>query len=395
MYDYRKIEERNKGLQAEIDKVLAKEERTADDSTRIAEFMGQIHANDALAGELREAELVELREIAARGVAVDGGLSPEKQAEADASKAFRSYMRSGEEGIPAELRATAMSTTDANGGYIVPEPVHGPVLDLARKYNPIFANATMFELTGDTTMYLPYKSAHGVATTAAEAASHAEQNAPTLGNASLICYDYFSDQRATQQFVDSAIVNGQPAEDWLIQQIYADIIEKAELDAVTGTGSTALTGMFSSAAASYYTPVLSGSADTIANTGYLKWFFSLHPKYRAAGKWVMNSTTLAAAAGMVWPNSYDRLVTVGTDGKCFLMGKEVLETQSAPSIGNGLIPVAFGDIAKGYAVGVHRSVSILRDPYTATPKIRYYGLGRIGGVPWDPAAIILGKSDDA
>jgi len=304
-------------------------------------------------------------------------------------------MHGGDEKVTPELRASLVAGTDANGGYMVPEPAHGPFLEKARAYNPVFGAATLFELTGDTKMYLPYKAAVGVATTATETGARAEQNAPTIGNATLECFDYWSDQRATQQFMDSTVVNGQPAEDWMMQSIYNDIIEKAELDAVTGTGSTALTGLFSAAAVSWYSTSLSGASNALVNTAFLKWFFALHPKYRANASWVMNSTTLATVAGYVWPNTYDKLVEVGADGVTRILGKPVLECQNAPAIGDGLYPVAFGDIRQGYAVGVHRSVSVLRDPYTATPKIRYYGLGRIGGVPWDPAAVLLGKSDDA
>lgn len=394
MYDYTKLEKRNEVLQNEVQSLLHKPEdqRSADDATKIAEIMGAIHANDQLASELREAELVELREVVARGHKVDGGKSPEDQKADDERRAFSSYMKTGD--VPAELRAS-MSTTDANGGYIVPEPTHATFVDLARAYNPIFKNATMFQLNGDTTMYLPYKLTDGVATTATETGARSEQNAPTLGNQSLICYDYYTDQRATQTFLDSANVNGQPAEEWLVQQVYDDIFEKAELDAVTGTGSTAITGMFSTTAASYYTTSLSGTANALSNTAFLTWFFALHPKYRGNAKWVMNSTTLATVAGYAWPNTYDKLCDIGADGVVRILGKEVLETENAPAIGNGLIPVAFGDISKGYAVGVHRNISVLRDPYTSAPKVRFYGLGRLGGVPWDPNAILLCKSDDA
>lgn len=396
MYDYRKIEERNKELQGQLKDLSNKQDPSVDDMRRSAEILGAIHANDQVASELREAELEELRNIVKNGRVIDGGMTPEKQQEVDAERAFRSYLRGGEDKIPSELRTALVAGTDANGGYVVPEPVHGPMIELARKYNPIWANATLFELTGDTKMYLPYKATHGVATTATETGARSEQTEPTLGAATLECFDYYSDQRATQTFIDSAIVNGMSGEEWLMGEVYKDIIEKAEYDAVIGAGSTALTGMFSTTAQSYYTTSLSASADTLVNTAFLKWFFELNPKYRANAKWVMNSSTLATVAGYVWPNTQEKLVTISEDtGTVRILGKEVLECESAPSIGASAFPVAFGDIKQGYAVGIHRSVSILRDPYTATPKIRYYGLGRLGGVPWNPKAIILGKSDNA
>ena len=47
------------------------------------------------------------------------------------------------------------------------------------------------------------------------------------------------------------------------------------------------------------------------------------------------------------------------------------------------------DIAKAYAVAIHKNTTILRDPYTATPKIRFYACGRIGGKAWDANAAVL------
>ena len=53
------------------------------------------------------------------------------------------------------------------------------------------------------------------------------------------------------------------------------------------------------------------------------------------------------------------------------------------------INLVFGDIAKGYAVAIHRNTTILRDPYTATPKVRFYANMRVGGRPWDKDAVVL------
>jgi len=65
----------------------------------------------------------------------------------------------------------------------------------------------------------------------------------------------------------------------------------------------------------------------------------------------------------------------------------------APTIANGAFPAAYGDMQKAYAVGVHRNLSVLRDPYSAKPYVTFYNLTRIGGVPTDPAALLLMKSD--
>ena len=77
------------------------------------------------------------------------------------------------------------------------------------------------------------------------------------------------------------------------------------------------------------------------------------------------------------------------------MGKQVVEVDDAPAIGAANYPVALGDLAQGYAAGIHKSVSILRDPYTAAPNVRFYGLARMGGTVWNKDAVLLIKSNNA
>ena len=52
-------------------------------------------------------------------------------------------------------------------------------------------------------MILPNKATHGVATTATETGARSEQAEPTFAVPTLTAVDYYTDQRASQQFIDS------------------------------------------------------------------------------------------------------------------------------------------------------------------------------------------------
>lgn len=380
-FDYRIVEERTKALEAKALEISAKETQTPAEHDEFVSLMAEIHANEKIAAELRDAEIAELRDIVARGTQIGGGEPSKEEAEI---KAFKNFLRTG------EIQAASMSTTDANGGYLVPEPIHAELIEKIRKNDPVYGNATLFPMKGDTTLNLPYKSAHGVVSNAAEAGARSEQNAPTLTAPTLVCYDYYSDQRATQQFVDS--VEG--AEDMLMGWMFEDVQEQAGADAVNGDGSTKIKGLFTET--DKYTTKLSGSAGALANTNFLTVYFSLPVKFRANGAWLMSGATLATVAAFAHPASANVLLANQDNaGNWTILGKKVLETDSAPAIGASNYPVAFADLKAAYAVGVHRSTSILRDPYTATPKIRYYALARLGGCAWDYQAAILLKSNNS
>ena len=378
MFDYRQFEEDAKRLQARVTDLTSKEEPTAAERDEVMSLMGQIHALEDAAGQVKEAELVELRSVVARGNVV-GEVGPTKE-EAELAE-FKAYLKTGRIG---EIMNTSLSTTDANGGYLVPEPEHAALIEKIRLNDPVFGRATVFNLTGDTTLMLPYKSGHGVAAPVAETAARSEQTEPTFTSPTLVCYDYFSDQRATQTFLDS--VTG--AEDMLMGWMYGDIQEQAGADAVSGDGSTKIEGITHGTAK--YTCQFSGSAATVLNTSPIKCYFALAPQYRKNAVWLMASATLATFVGFALPsNANVPLCTVDANGVWSMYGKPVLESDSMPALGAGLYAVAFGDIKAGYAVGIHRNTTILRDPYTAAPKVRFYSLARLGGTPWDYQAVSL------
>jgi HK97 family phage major capsid protein len=124
-------------------------------------------------------------------------------------------------------------------------------------------------------------------------------------------------------------------------------------------------------------------------------YFKLPIKYRKKAVWIMAPATLGTAAAYADPASASVKLATQQGDDWFIYGKKVVESDSAPAIGNGLYPVAFGDIAQAMAVGIHRVPSVLRDPYTAAPKVRFYGLGRLGAAAWNYEACRLIKSDNA
>ena len=318
-YDYRALEDKAKGLQGQAEAIhaLRDEDGNVPEHKRdeLMRLMGEIHALEDTAGEMKDAELDELREIVERGSTLTGA----GQAAGEAEMAnFRHYIKTG------EIRDASLSATDANGGYIIPEPAHAELIEKVRKVDPIFGNATLFRLTGDVVIQLPYKSAHGVVANAAETGARSEQNAPTFTGPTLTCYDYYSDQRATQQWVDS--VSG--GEDMLLGWMAEDIQEQAGVDAVAGDGSTKIKGLFAETA--NYTTKLSGSAGAIVNTNFLTMYFALPIKYRKNARWAMSGATLSTVVGFAYPNLNNTPLAQLNGDQWSILGKPVVESDSAP-----------------------------------------------------------------
>lgn len=379
--DYRAMDRQAEELRAVGADLAAKGDTIApEERDTLMKITGQLTELDRLRVEARDSEIAESRAIAEAGRVV--GTTTEDAA----SAAFRSYIKSGHED-----RAALVAGTDANGGYVVPEPVHGPLIEKFRKVSPILGEVTTFNMTGDTTLYLPRKDTHGAVANTTETGARSEQTEPTFTNASLQAFDIYTDQRASQQFLDSVDGAETQIQDW----IYGDFAEKfaSQLATGAGTGSQQAAGLFS--ASSTYTTQLSGSAGALSNTSFLSTFFALPQKFRANAKWMLSPATLSTVIGFAYPNLNNTPLVENRNGTFYILGKPVIEVDDAPAIGAANFPVAFGDFKQAYAAGIHKTVSILRDPYTAAPYVRFYGLARMGGTPWNKDAAILLKSNNA
>lgn len=380
--DYRAIDRKAEELRAAGAALTASgEEIVAEDRDKLMKITGQLEELDRLRIEARDAEIEEARSIA------DSGRRIGETAEMDkASTAFRSFIKTG-----SEDRAALVAGTDANGGFVVPEPIHAPMIEKFRKVSPLLENVTVFNMSGDTTMFLPRKDTAGVVANATETGARSEQTEPTFTNASLQAFDLYTDQRASQQFLDS--VEG--AENMITEWIYGDFAEKfqGQLATGAGAGSQQAAGIFN--ASSTYSTQLSGAAGALSNTSFLSTFFALPQKFRSNAKWFLSPATLSSVIGMAYPNLNNTPLVENRNGAFYILGKPVVEVDDAPAIGAANFPVAFGDLAQGYAAGIHKNVSILRDPYTAAPNVRFYGLGRMGGTVWNKDAVVLLKSNNA
>lgn len=382
MLDHRDLEDRAARLQSQADAIKAKavsRALTAAEQSEVDDLELQATNFQVIAADWQRKEKAELRDIVAKGTSLTGSSLHGE------TRAFLDYIRTGE---PLDA---SLSTTDGNGGYVVPEPIHQALLEKVRKVDPIVAGATMFDLAGgDTSTILPYKATHGAVANATETGARSEQNAPTFEGPTLTCYDYYTDQRATQTVLDSVT----DLEDLLLGWIVEDIWEQAGVDFAVGNGSTKASGLF--AATSTYATKLSGSAGALVNTAFLTVYTALHPRYRANGVWLMNSATLAVVLGYSHPAaSNNQPLVEWVNGVPTILGRPVLECTSAPDIGAANYPVAFADLRQAYAIGVHRRPMIIRDVYTVTPYVRFYSVARIGGTPWDKQAAILLKSNNS
>lgn len=297
---------------------------------------------------------------------------------------FRAYIRSG------ETRAS-LSYTDANGGYAVPNPVVSDIVDKLKAQDPILGRARVFNMEGTNDLLeIPVVDALGATAWTTETGARSEQNAPELTQVQLQCYEVYSDWRATQRFIDS--VPG--IEEWITNEITQTLLAAAGVRFAVGTGDSQIKGVFANTDG--YSVVESGETAALASEGFTNAYAALPQKFQPRAAWVMLPATFGAVLTFTYPGAGNTVPLVQfVNGEPTIMGKPVLLSDSAPAVEADSYSVFYGDLSAAYAVGIHRNITILRDPYTAKPYVSFYALARIGGTPMDNQAGVLIQTTDA
>lgn len=362
-------------LETEIREIKANPARTVQDDDRALKLEGQIEALRAMLPEQEAAEQAELREINARAKPIMSSATNEEYRD------FVSFVQTGEKREYGGMQAG----DGASGGYAIPAPVVQQIMEEARVSNPVLDLVAKYDITGsNATTSVPILS-HGATAWAAETATRTETTDPSFDSVDIECSDLYGWYTSTLQLLDS-----QPdLETRLVQEMYGNILAEFASAVVAGDGSTKpVTGIFEHTG---YEEVLSGTATSISAESFLRAYAALSPLYRPKAHWLMSSATFQVALGLDAANSSatQPLVTFSADGTPLILGRPVVETQSAPDLAGGSFSVAFGDWSKAYGIATHRSFLLLRNDITDPGFVKLTGLVRVGGAPLVPDAAVL------
>ena len=109
-------------------------------------------------------------------------------------------------------------------------------------------------------------------------------------------------------------------------------------------------------------------------------FYSLKDAYMRRASFLMNRTTIqqvrllkSTTSEYIWQPS---LVAGSPDT---LLGAPVYMASDMPIAAANSLSVAVGDFQSAYQIVDRQGISILRDPFTEKPFIKFYATARVGG----------------
>lgn len=293
-------------------------------------------------------------------------------------KAFRSFLRLGEQRMPAEEAKALIVADDTRGGYLAPAEFSTEVIKNIVQFSPI-RQAARIGATSSSSVILPKRTGTPTASWVGETETRTGTES-AYGQVEIPVHEMAAYVDVSLQLLEDAAINVE-------SEVAMDLAEEfGRLEGVafsSGDGVKKPFGLMSDTNVAFS---VSGSAATIADAdgqanGLIDAFYALSPFYRNRAVWLMNGTTLASVRKLkdssksyIWQPG----IQAGEPGT--ILGRPVLEDPTMPSEGAGLFPIALGDFDSAFRIYDRVGMSILRDPYSlaTTGKVRFHARRRVG-----------------
>jgi HK97 family phage major capsid protein len=198
----------------------------------------------------------------------------------------------------------------------------------------------------------------------------------------------YAEPKATQDELDDADFD---IEAWLVRNIGMKLARLEANAFVVGTGVAKPRGFLTYASGTptatafnvieqTKTGVNGAFHATLPGDVFLTTIGLLKAAFRARARWSMNRTTEAAVRkqkdgqnNYLWQPSFQAGVP------SLLCGHPVSLFEDMPAIATGSLSIALADFLEAYQIVDRRGMTVLRDPYTAKPYVKFYTTRRVGG----------------
>lgn len=345
----------------------------------------------------------DLNKQAAAGKIGAGGVDDPNKAEH--AQAFEQMFRKGvDNGVrDLEVKAKLRTTSDEDGGYLVPEETEAGIDRVLGAVSAIRSLATVRSIGTST-----YKKLVGVGGATSgwvgEEEGRPETATPKLREIAINAKELYANPAITQTSLDDSRID---IGAWLADEVSIEFAEQEGEAYAKGDGVKRPRGIFAydTVAATGYDAgrdwgklgfVVSGKADGFAATApadaLIDLYYSLKGGYRNGAAWLMNDATMGAVRKMkdgqgnyLWaaPTAAGEVPTI--------LQKPVHTDDNIDAVAAGALPIAFGHFGRGYLIVDRAGVRILRDPYTNKPNVHFYTTKRVGGAVVNFDAIKLLK----
>jgi HK97 family phage major capsid protein len=288
-------------------------------------------------------------------------------------KAFEAWVRKGVEAP--ELKALA-TDNDTQGGYLVPNPVEGALIEKLIEFSPVRSVVSVETIGSGNAWVAPGEgSTDFAAGKVGERDARSETTAGTLRMERIPVHEFYANPFVTQTMLDDAAFG---VEAWISRRVAT---RRAVLEGgyhINGTGEGEPEGLLTNAD---ITSVNSGDSNEVTDTGLIDLVFDLPSSYARNARFLWHRNTTAKIRKFKDVTSGQYLWNPGLNGgtQATVLGYGYTECIDMPEEDTDLFPVLFGDFQRAYKIVDRKGISLMRDPFSSKPFIEMYFTWRTGG----------------
>lgn len=276
-------------------------------------------------------------------------------------------------------------STDADGGYLVPEEFERDIVTGLDAANVVRSLAKVITTQNDRK--IPISVGHSVATWTAENAAFTESN-PTFGQKEIDAYKLTDLIRVSVELLQDAAF---PLEQYIANE-FARAFGIAEEQAFcVGTGSGQPTGIFTANGGTV--GVTAAANNAVTADELINLVYALKAPYRRNAKFLMNDATISAIRKLKDGNGvylWQPSLQAGEPDK--LLGYDLYTSPYVPTMAAGAFTVAFGDFRNYWiADRAGRIVQRLNELYATNGQVGFVATERVDGKVILPEGIQLLK----
>lgn len=276
-------------------------------------------------------------------------------------------------------------STDADGGYLVPEEFERQIISGLDEANVIRSIAKVITTHHDRR--IPVAVGHSAATWTAENAAFTESN-PTFDQKQIDAFKLTDLIRVSVELLQDSEFD---LEDYIANEFSRAFGIAEEQAFCVGTGTNQPTGIFTANGGTV--GVTAASATTITVDEIISLVYALKSPYRRNAKFLMNDATVSLLRKLKDNNGaylWQPSVQAGQPDK--LLGYDLYTSPYVPTVAAGAFAIAFGDF-QNYWIGdrAGRTVQRLNELYATNGQIGYVATERVDGKVILPEGIQLLK----
>lgn len=297
-------------------------------------------------------------------------------ADSEESEAFGEFLRKGN---TSKLLTKALSSGADDGGVSIVGDLGKRILHTVNTKS-VMRQLASVETISSSALEIIVEDGAFASGWIGESEARNVTDTPHLRKKTIPAHELYAQPKATQKLMDDAAID---INSWLVERL-SDSFIKAENEAfINGDGDRKPTGLLRNndvECIDVGSDVSSGILLNLIN--------SLPEAYLSNASFLMNRTTLSAIQGLrddnlrfIWQQSLSEPL------KSTIFGIPVYCTSHMPNIGANNLAIAVGDFKAAYKIVDRSNITIMRDPYTDKPFIKFYAVKRVGGDVLLPQAL--------